>query len=214
MRIERNADVPAQPLRLHGEELNLLRVLANGQSVSFRNEDGLLVIDNLPAGEFTLEIRNTCAPETNTQLSGLYTLGRRLLHAVRGRGLPPHHLLPGPARRDGGLHRHAARRQGRATRCCCPTATCVEQGELDNGRHFAKWHDPVPEAELPVRARRRRPGRARTADPHPRRPRAPAAGLRAARRPRQDRARDELARRQRGLGRGAVRACRSTWSAS
>ena len=50
-------------------------------------------------------------------------LGRRLLHAVRGRGLPAHHLLPRPARRDGGLHGHAARRRRRRTRCCCRTAT-------------------------------------------------------------------------------------------
>ena len=35
----------------------------------------MLVIDNLPEGSFTLEIRNTCAPEKNTQLSGLYTSG-------------------------------------------------------------------------------------------------------------------------------------------
>ena len=73
MRIERNADVPAQALRLHGEDLNLLRVQANGESVSFRTEDSALVIDKLPDGEFTLEIRNTCAPERNSQLSGLYT---------------------------------------------------------------------------------------------------------------------------------------------
>jgi aminopeptidase N len=78
MQLERNVDVPAQPLRLHGEELNLTRVLVNGESVSFRHEDGQLVIDSLqgvPPGPFTLEIRNTCAPDRNTQLSGLYTSG-------------------------------------------------------------------------------------------------------------------------------------------
>ncbi|OYU42159.1 MAG: hypothetical protein CFE44_25585, partial [Burkholderiales bacterium PBB4] len=75
--IERNPDAPAgQPLRLHGEDLTLLRCLADGESVSFRHEDGLLVIDNPPdKPAFTLEIRNTCAPEKNTQLSGLYTSG-------------------------------------------------------------------------------------------------------------------------------------------
>jgi aminopeptidase N len=49
-------------------------VLANGESVSFRHEDGLLVIDQLPAADrFVLELRNTCAPDKNTELSGLYT---------------------------------------------------------------------------------------------------------------------------------------------
>src|SRR5580765_6153733 len=75
MQVERNTAVDAQPLRLHGEELNLTRVSVNGAAVSFRFEDGMLVIDSLqemPPGPFTLEIRNTCAPEKNTQLSGLY----------------------------------------------------------------------------------------------------------------------------------------------
>src|SRR5437867_3354922 len=71
MQLERNEAVPAQPLKLHGEELNLTRVLVNGESVSFRHEDGALVIDSLqgvPPGPFTLEIRNTCAPAKNTCL--------------------------------------------------------------------------------------------------------------------------------------------------
>ena len=75
MQIERNADVPAGPLKLHGEDIALTRCLANGESVSFRHEDGFLVIDHLPEGDFTLEIRSTCAPEKNTRLSGLYTSG-------------------------------------------------------------------------------------------------------------------------------------------
>ena len=75
LRIERNTDLPAQALRLHGEDLTLLRVMADGQSVSFRHEaDGSLVIDSPPAADsFVLEVRNTCAPDRNTQLSGLYT---------------------------------------------------------------------------------------------------------------------------------------------
>ena len=36
LRIERNAAQPAQALRLHGEGLTLLRVMADGQSVSFK----------------------------------------------------------------------------------------------------------------------------------------------------------------------------------
>ncbi len=75
MKVERNAAVPHGPLRLHGEELNLLRVLIDGESVSFRQEGHELIIDNAPDADFALEIRNTCAPEKNTQLSGLYTSG-------------------------------------------------------------------------------------------------------------------------------------------
>ena len=76
-----------------------MRVLVDGQSISFRHEDDLLVIDNPPAADrFTLEIRNTCCAGEEHAAVGPVHLGRRLLHAVRGRGLPPHHLLPRPAR--------------------------------------------------------------------------------------------------------------------
>ena len=36
MTLRRNPDVAAQPLRLDGEELNLARVLVNGQGTSFK----------------------------------------------------------------------------------------------------------------------------------------------------------------------------------
>jgi aminopeptidase N len=48
MRLRRNPDAPIQPLRLDGDELNLARVLVNGQGASFRMEGDQLVIDGLP----------------------------------------------------------------------------------------------------------------------------------------------------------------------
>src|SRR5256885_16249500 len=57
MQLERNLDVPAQPLKLHGADLSLTRVLVNGESGSVKHEDGMLVIDALQggaAGLFTL----------------------------------------------------------------------------------------------------------------------------------------------------------------
>ena len=88
LHVERNTQAAhGQPLRLHGEGLTLLRVMAGGESVSFRHEDGLLVIDNPPAADtFTLEIRNTCAPEKNTELSGLYTTGSGFFTQCEAKG--------------------------------------------------------------------------------------------------------------------------------
>ena len=43
MTLRRNPDVPAQALRLDGEELNLARVLVNGAGTSFK-------MDGRPAG--------------------------------------------------------------------------------------------------------------------------------------------------------------------
>jgi aminopeptidase N len=76
LRIERNPAAAGQPLRLNGEGLTCCACWPTAQSVSFRHEGGELVIDNPPeADSFTLEIRNTCAPDKNTELTGLYTSG-------------------------------------------------------------------------------------------------------------------------------------------
>ena len=74
MRVRRNPDVATQPLRLDGDELNLARVLVNGQGTSFKMEGDQLVLENLPEGTdaFELEIFTTCNPAKNTKLMGLY----------------------------------------------------------------------------------------------------------------------------------------------
>ena len=74
MRVRRNPDVTEQALRLDGEDLNLARVLVNGQGTSFKLDGGRLVLENLPTGPeaFDLEIFTTCSPEKNTRLMGLY----------------------------------------------------------------------------------------------------------------------------------------------
>ena len=74
MRLRRNPDAVPQALRLDGEDLNLARVLVNGQGTSFKIENNQLVLENLPEGyePFELEIFTTCAPAKNTKLMGLY----------------------------------------------------------------------------------------------------------------------------------------------
>ena len=143
MRMERNADLPAQPLRLHGEELNLTRVQANGQSVSFRHEDGMLVIDSLPEGEFVLEVRNTCAPDKNTQLSGLYTSGGGFFTQCEAEGFRRiTYFLDRPDVMA--VYTVTLRASKAAYPVLLSNGNLAEQGDLDNGRHFAKWHDPFP----------------------------------------------------------------------
>ena len=143
MQIERNGAVAPGPLKLHGEELVLTRCLANGEPVSFRHEDGLLVIDNLPEGSFTLEIRNTCSPEKNTRLSGLYTSGGGFFTQCEAEGF---RRITFFLDRPDVMAEYTVLM--RADKAACPVllsnGNLVEQGELGNGRHFAKWHDPFP----------------------------------------------------------------------
>ena len=85
MQVRRNPEVSAQALRLDGEELNLARVMVNGQGTSFKMDQGQLVLENLPEGlqPFELEIFTTCNPSKNTQLSGLYLSQDAFLPSVR-----------------------------------------------------------------------------------------------------------------------------------
>jgi aminopeptidase N len=143
--IERHAGAaPGQPLKLHGEDLVLLRCLADGESVSFRQEDGVLVIDNPPdKPSFTLEIRNTCAPEKNTQLSGLYTSGGGFFTQCEAEGFRRiSYFLDRP---DVMATYTVVLRADKAR---YPVLLCngnlLEQADLPNGRHMAKWHDPFP----------------------------------------------------------------------
>jgi aminopeptidase N len=143
--IERNAAVSAgQPLRLHGEGITLLRVSANGQSVSFRHEGEDLVIDNPPAGErFTLEVRNTCAPDKNTELSGLYTSSGGLFTQCEAEGFRRiTYFLDRPDVMA--VYTVTLRAEKARFPVLLSNGNLLESGELDGGKHFAKWHDPFP----------------------------------------------------------------------
>lgn len=143
MQVERNEAAPDGPLKLHGEDLNLLRVLADGESVSFRHEDGCLVIDNPPAGNFTLEVRNTCAPEKNTQLSGLYTSGGGFFTQCEAEGFRRiTFFLDRPDVMA--VYTVTLRADRKKYPVLLSNGNLLERGELDNGRHFARWHDPFP----------------------------------------------------------------------
>ena len=144
MQVERNPAAPAGALQLHGEGLNLLRVLADGESVSFREEGGLLIIDNPPAAaSFTLEIRNTCAPEKNTELSGLYTSGGGFYTQCEAEGF--RRITYFPDRPDVmTVYTVLLRADRKKYPVLLSNGNLVEQGELDAGRHYAKWHDPFP----------------------------------------------------------------------
>jgi len=144
MQVERDPATPeGTPLTLHGEDLNLLRVLADGQSVSFRNDDGLLVIEPPAAASFTLEIRNTCAPEKNTQLSGLYTSGNGLFTQCEAEGF---RRITYFTDRPDVMAVYTVTLRADRTRypVLLSNGNLLEQSDLDGGRHYAKWHDPFP----------------------------------------------------------------------
>ncbi len=147
MVLRRNADVVAQPLRLDGEELNLSRVLVNGQGTSFKIDGNQLVLENLPEGNqpFELEIFTTCAPGKNSKLMGLYVSNDSFFTQCEAEGFRRiTYFLDRPdvmASYTVTLRADKARYP-----VLLSNGNLVEHGDLagaDNaGRHFAKWVDP------------------------------------------------------------------------
>ncbi|QBK04833.1 aminopeptidase N [Hylemonella gracilis] len=143
MRLRRNPEVAAQALKLDGEELNLARVLVNGQGTSFKTEGDQLVLENLPTGNdaFDLEIFTTCAPEKNSKLMGLYVSQGTFFTQCEAEGFRRiTYFLDRPDVMAS--YTVTLRADKKKYPVLLSNGNLVEQGELEAGRHFAKWVDP------------------------------------------------------------------------
>ncbi len=146
MTLRRNPDVAAQALRLDGEELNLARVLVNGQGASFKIEGNQLVLDNLPAeGVFELEIFTTCAPIKNSKLMGLYVSNESFFTQCEAEGF--RRITYFMDRPDVMASYSVTLRADRQKYpVLLSNGNLVDSGPLEGagneGRHFATWVDP------------------------------------------------------------------------
>ena len=143
MRLRRNPDVAAQPLRLDGEDLNLARVLVNGGGTSFKMDGNQLVLENLPEDHepFNLEIFTTCNPEKNTQLMGLYVSQGTFFTQCEAEGFRRiTYFLDRPDVMAS--YTVTLRADKNKYPVLLSNGNLVEQGALEDGRHFAKWVDP------------------------------------------------------------------------
>ncbi|MBE0473808.1 aminopeptidase N [Rhodoferax sp.] len=142
MTLRRNPDVPAQALRLDGDELNLARVLVNGAGTSFKLDAGQLVLENLPLeGSFELEIFTTCAPAKNTKLMGLYVSNDSFFTQCEAEGF--RRITYYLDRPDVMASFTVTLRADKAKYpVLLSNGNLTEQGDLEDGRHFATWVDP------------------------------------------------------------------------
>ncbi|RGE40090.1 aminopeptidase N [Comamonas testosteroni] len=143
MRVRRNPDVAAQPLRLDGDELNLARVLVNGAGTSFKMDGDQLVLENLPEGSepVELEIFTTCAPAKNTKLMGLYVSEDTFFTQCEAEGFRRiTYFLDRPDVMA--MYTVTLRASKAQYPVLLSNGNLVDSGDLDEGRHFAKWVDP------------------------------------------------------------------------
>ncbi len=143
MQVRRNPDTPTQALRLLGEELNLARVLVNGQGTSFKLEDSCLVLENLPEGNdvFELEIFTTCNPSKNTKLMGLYVSQDSFFTQCEAEGFRRiTYFLDRPDVMSS--YTVLMKADQKQYPVLLSNGNLVDSGLLEDGRHFAKWSDP------------------------------------------------------------------------
>ena len=140
MTLRRNPDVAPQPLRLDGEELNLARVLVNGQGASFKMDGSQLVLCDLPDA-FELEIFTTTCPAKNTKLMGLYVSNDSFFTQCEAEGFRRiTYFLDRP---DVMASYSVTLRADKAKYpVLLSNGNLVAHGALEDGRHFAKWVDP------------------------------------------------------------------------
>ncbi|MDB5946079.1 MAG: pepN [Ramlibacter sp.] len=143
MKLRRNPEVGPESLRLDGEELNLSRVLVNGQGTSFKIDGNQLLLENLPAGNepFELDIFNTSAPVKNSNLMGQYVSNESFFTQCEAEGF---RRITYFLDRPDVMASYTVTLRADKTRypVLLSNGNLVDHGDLEDGRHFAKWVDP------------------------------------------------------------------------
>jgi aminopeptidase N len=139
--LERTGDAP---FILNGRDLTLHEISLDGRVFDEVDwpvcADGL-EFDNLPE-RCVLSIRSECHPETNTALEGLYLSGGMYCTQCEPEGFRRIGFFPD---RPDVMTVFTVRIEAdRRFPQLLSNGNLVETGDLDDGRHFALWHDPHP----------------------------------------------------------------------
>ncbi|SFU38424.1 aminopeptidase N [Pseudoduganella namucuonensis] len=141
--MSRNPDSASADIVLHGEEIELVALRMNGKALrpgQYLLGASTLTIPKAPA-EVTLEIETLCSPETNTTLSGLYVSNGSFYTQCEAEGF--RRITYFPDRPDVmAKYTVMLRADKRRFPVLLSNGNLVERGELDDGRHYAKWEDP------------------------------------------------------------------------
>ena len=132
-------------LRLDGSHLELLDLRLDGEPVAgshWRTDDSGLSIDAVPAS-FELEIKTRIHPEQNTALEGLYRSGDLFCTQCEAEGF--RRITYYPDRPDVmAVFTTTVVADPARFPILLSNGDLVEDGTLEDGRHFARWHDPYP----------------------------------------------------------------------
>jgi aminopeptidase N len=141
-RAERKGAAKA-PLRLHGEQLELISVELDGKplgSDDFDCDPESLTVHQVPR-QFVLKVVTRIKPQENTSLEGLYKSGGMFCTQCEAEGFRKiTYYLDRPDVMSEFTTRIIA--DGSKYPVLLSNGNLVDSGELDGGRHYAQWHDP------------------------------------------------------------------------
>ncbi len=133
----------ATPLVLNGERLTLKSIAMDGQPLAadaYRLGPDALVIEH-PPERFVLDVETGINPQENSALEGLYTSGGNFCTQCEAEGFRK--ITYYLARPDVMASFTTLIRADKARYpVLLSNGNLVEQGELAQGRHYAKWVDP------------------------------------------------------------------------
>ncbi|MBF0470949.1 MAG: aminopeptidase N [Gammaproteobacteria bacterium] len=132
-------------LRLDGESLELLSLAVNGQPLNKTDyevdECGLTLLSPPPSLLFECEV--AIEPDSNSALEGLYISGGIFTTQCEAEGFRRiTYYIDRPDVMALFTTRIIASRSSYPV--LLANGNCIEKGELEDGRHFALWHDPFP----------------------------------------------------------------------
>jgi aminopeptidase N len=141
MEVVRNGEHD-RPLRLDGDELELISVTVDGQPAEHRMNGAQLMID-IPGDRATIETEVDIRPAANTKLAGLYASKGMMCTQCEAEGFRRITFFPD---RPDVLSKYRVRMEGdaRLFPVLLSNGNRAAAGESGNGRHWAEWEDPFP----------------------------------------------------------------------
>ncbi len=139
----RNPASPDKTLVLYGHEVELIQIRMNGQVLTpsqYRLEHDCLQIADAPQ-QVTLEIETALRPEQNTSLMGLYVSGGNFFTQCEAEGFRKITFFQD---RPDVMAKYTVmlRADKKSYPVLLSNGNLIEQGDLDDGRHYALWEDP------------------------------------------------------------------------
>lgn len=133
-------------LQLDGENLSLESIALNGKVLAASDyvlDDESLTVKRVPSRRFTLEIATIIAPQSNTELQGLYRSRGIYCSQCEAEGFRRiTYFIDRPDNLAVFTTRIEADRDEASV--LLGNGNPVERGTIPGGRHYAVWHDPFP----------------------------------------------------------------------